>query len=346
MKAKSVDRGGHRTKQKKRLHGVASSGPDAACARGERDSGAVGYAGSAEVVRREVHDLLRRTLQRRFRERRLLDLLDRLLDSYHSRPGLGLPIGALTSQYLGNFFLTPIDHWVHGHAKIRAYLRYMDDMLFFADHITLRRVRGDLERILGLYGLEIKQGGILNRCSLGVPWLGFTLYPDRVRLNPPGRRRLRRRWTDLVARARRGSIGEQELQDRCTALFAHARWADDRNWRRAMLGFSRTGEAQEVNRPRAAGRLLEQFGQELPLGLPQQESGQEPQQEHRLPGLSASRHGGAQAPPDVAPSCAPLGNRAGDKSPGRIPPETDMRGADGSGQKAPGGAPPSGEVEG
>jgi len=58
------------------------------------------------------HERLRVRLARRFRERRLLALFDRLLDSYATDSGKGLPIGALTSQYLGNFFLDPIDHWI------------------------------------------------------------------------------------------------------------------------------------------------------------------------------------------------------------------------------------------
>ena len=55
------------------------------------------------------HSLLRLRLARRFQEPRVLMLFDQVLDSWQFSPGKGLPIGALTSQYLGNFFLDAFD---------------------------------------------------------------------------------------------------------------------------------------------------------------------------------------------------------------------------------------------
>jgi hypothetical protein len=128
------------------------------------------------------HGLLRERLARRFGERRLLALFDALLESHHHTPGRGLPIGALTSQYLGNFHLDAFDHWVNQRQKLPRYLRYMDDLFFLADHFTLRRLLPEAVALLDGLGLRVKDGGVLNRCETGVPWLGFVLYPDRTRL--------------------------------------------------------------------------------------------------------------------------------------------------------------------
>jgi hypothetical protein len=162
------------------------------------------------------HDLLRAQLARRFRERRLLGLFDRLLASYAHAPGKGLPIGALTSQYLGNFYLDAFDHWVNQSGGIHRYMRYMDDMLFVADRTALAAVRPNAAALLDGLGLRVKHDGILNRAELGVPWLGFVLYPDRTRLNRAGRQRLRRRFNELE----RANVSEAERQARGTALFA------------------------------------------------------------------------------------------------------------------------------
>lgn len=276
------------------------------------------------------HDQLREALRRRFRERRLLALFDSLLASYCTGPGFGLPIGALTSQYLGNFFLDPFDHWVLQTLRVPHYLRYMDDMLFLGNHEILHRARNEAPAILEGFGLVPKGGGILNRCALGVPFLGFTLYPDRLRLDRRGRRRLRRRWKAVEKAFEQGRIGEATLSNRTGALFAHASRADDTAWRREILKFSRIGkgEAPETDAPRVARRLVEQYGQELPLRHPQQEQGGQPQQEQRLPGLSVSRHGDESVsrqkmpPPDVAPSRArPLR----DETARQPPPGTETR---------------------
>ena len=216
------------------------------------------------------HHLLRQQLARRFRERRFLALLDRLLDSYAARPGPGLPIGALTSQYLGNFFLDVFDHWIRHTGKAARYLRYMDDILILGERAVLDRLRVEIPAVLEGLGLRLKRQGNFNRVALGIPYLGFVTYPERVRLNHLGRRRLRRKLATLERSWHAGNCDELELQARGTALFARARWADDVAWRRVVAGFSRFGEMQGPQ-PRPARRLVEQQGQEVPLGVPQQE---------------------------------------------------------------------------
>ena len=216
------------------------------------------------------HDSLRAALARHFRERRLLNLLEQFIDSYSHSPGRDLPIGALTNQYLGNFHLDVFDHWMNETAGQSRYLRYMDDMIVFGGQRDLRDLRDRAAVVLDGLGLRLKDDGVINRCALGVPLLGFTVYPDRVRLNRGGRKRLRRRIKDLERGWERGAVSELELQRRGEALFAHARFADDVAWRRGVLKFSRLGEAQEPA-SRDPGRLVEQHRQELPLGVSQQE---------------------------------------------------------------------------
>ncbi|MCC6884327.1 MAG: hypothetical protein IT576_19365 [Verrucomicrobiales bacterium] len=281
------------------------------------------------------HERMRWALRRRFRERRLLALFDRLLDSYHHSPGHGLPIGALTSQYLGNFYLDVFDRWVKQTCRVARYLRYMDDMLLVADPETLRAVRTGAAEALGEMGLRMKGGGVMNRAEHGAPFLGFVLYPDRTRLNRLGRRRLRRRLHGIEKEHCHGKSTEADLQSRATALFAHAQFGDDIAWRRMVCGFSRLGEALEPDDgPRPARRLLEQYRQELPLRHPQQEQGGQSQQEQRLPSLFAPWHGDTALPPDDAPSRAPA--TAGDETTRKTPPQAEI--CPGRVEKACGGA--------
>jgi RNA-directed DNA polymerase len=51
--------------------------------------------------------------------------------------GYGLPLGDLISQYLANFYLSPLDHYIKHSLKVRYYGRYMDDMIFFSRDRTL-----------------------------------------------------------------------------------------------------------------------------------------------------------------------------------------------------------------
>ena len=256
------------------------------------------------------HSMVLQRLENRFRERRLIHLWKALIESYETEPGMGLPIGALTSQYLANFFLDPIDHRVLQSGSAPRYLRYMDDMLVIGNRSDLLETRDLVIRSLDRLGLRIKGNGIINRCLEGVPWLGFTIYPDRMRLDHRGRKRLRQKWKRLEKSYLSGEMCERELSTRTTSLFAHSMIADDVPWRRAILNFSRIGDGLETLDPRCAGRFLEQFRDELPHGDPEQEQRRQSQQEQRFSGWVVSRHGDidketkSKVPPDDAPSRA------------------------------------------
>jgi hypothetical protein len=181
------------------------------------------------------HQHLMRLLERRFRERRLLGLFKSLLGSWCSLPGRGIPIGALTSQWLGNFTLDEVDRSILGAGLVPHYMRYMDDMLLLGTKQQVLAARPVVLEALGGLDLTAKFGGEWNRASQGIPWLGFTVYPDRVRLNPNGRRRLRRKLKTLRSNYCHGQLTEFDYQCRAESLLAHAKHADDINWRRSML---------------------------------------------------------------------------------------------------------------
>lgn len=138
------------------------------------------------------HDILFSLLERKFKDSGLLYLMYRLLDSYHTAPGKGLPIGNLTSQHWANHYLAAMDHYVKDELRIPAYVRYMDDMVVFSEDkarlLTLRPLlAGFLEERLAL-SLKIADIGTLSR---GLPFLGFTIKDSGIYLSKRSRDRFR-----------------------------------------------------------------------------------------------------------------------------------------------------------
>ncbi len=78
------------------------------------------------------HGILGARLERLFKDRRLLDLLRRIIASFESSPGRGLPIGSLTSQHFANFYLGSFDRFVKEGLRCKGYVRYMDDSALWA----------------------------------------------------------------------------------------------------------------------------------------------------------------------------------------------------------------------
>lgn len=90
------------------------------------------------------HDILKKLLRRKFKDKDLLQLLDGIIDSAD-----GLPIGNYLSQYLANFYLTYFDHWIKEDLQVKYYFRYADDMVILSDnkpylHQLLADIRRDL----------------------------------------------------------------------------------------------------------------------------------------------------------------------------------------------------------
>jgi RNA-directed DNA polymerase len=169
------------------------------------------------------HGVLMELLQRRIKDRRLLDLLALILANGGSK-GRGLPIGNLTSQFLANVYLDPLDHLVKDRWGVKGYLRYMDDfVLFGADPITLDQRREAIESFLAeRLKLRAKpRATSLNRSGHGLTFLGRRVFPRYLRLTAEGRRRNLRRQRACIRAWENAYIDDDTLARRLASLLGH-----------------------------------------------------------------------------------------------------------------------------
>jgi hypothetical protein len=185
------------------------------------------------------HDVLVARLERLFKDRRLLGLLERIVRSFRGRLGRGLPIGSLMSQHFANFYLGGFDRYVKERLRVRGYVRYMDDTLLWGSSAAALRETLDCCRIYvdEELRLSFKAEPYINRTAHGVDFLGCRVFPDHVVLNRRSRRRFARKLRDVEQRFLDGAIGEDELQARSTSLvaFTMAAGAKSCHFRRAVL---------------------------------------------------------------------------------------------------------------
>lgn len=73
------------------------------------------------------HEVLKRLLRHKITDRRMLWLLDEIIDSCET----GIPLGYYTSQWFANFFLEGLDHYIKEQLHVKYYVRYLDDMVIF-----------------------------------------------------------------------------------------------------------------------------------------------------------------------------------------------------------------------
>lgn len=183
------------------------------------------------------HAIALRLLERRFKDPDLVSLFSKILDSYRTLPGKGIPIGNLFSQHLANLYLSVFDHWIKEIRRHKAYLRYMDDFLLFADDKDalkreLTAIRAYLNDVLRL---RLKENIQLNRVSRGVPFLGFRLFPGHIRLNTRSKYRFSEKLRSYEKRCKEGLMSVKEFVSRMDTVCAFTQRGDTLAFRRLCL---------------------------------------------------------------------------------------------------------------
>lgn len=106
------------------------------------------------------HRKLKKALKKRIRDRQMLSKLFAVIDSCEK----GVPIGYYTSQWFGNFYLTPLDHIIASHGAVTHFIRYMDDyVLFGRNKKELRKAFDMITAELAKLGLKVKRNWQLFR---------------------------------------------------------------------------------------------------------------------------------------------------------------------------------------
>lgn len=184
--------------------------------------------------------MLMTEVERRFRDRRLVALWRRIVESYASRPGHGLPIGALTSQHLANLYLDPVDRLMKEHLRVPGFARYMDDMVAWGrTKAELKAARGAVEEFLGTrLGLCLNPRWHLQPTWRGMDFLGYRVFPGGSRLARTSRRRFLRRWRWCEAALASGRLTEAQAQRRVLALTAFVRPASNETLLARLFGGS------------------------------------------------------------------------------------------------------------
>ncbi|NLF68656.1 MAG: RNA-directed DNA polymerase [Candidatus Anammoximicrobium sp.] len=162
------------------------------------------------------HATLEDLLGRLLRESALRQLLSTIIRHPlpGQMPGRGLPIGNLTSQWFGNLYLDETDHWIKETRGAPGYVRYMDDLVVWSDSKAwLWALADDLEEHVGATrSLQLKaERTLVAPCSVGVPFLGYRIFPGLIRHQGQRARRRRRLFRQREEAYLRGELTAQEL---------------------------------------------------------------------------------------------------------------------------------------
>lgn len=176
-------------------------------------------------------------LTHRFKGEAFIRLLARILDSYHSSPGKGLPIGSLTSQHFANLYLDAADRFLQNHPLVCAQVRYMDDMVWWCrDKFHAQSVLALFQQFLNEHCfLQLKPQIHINRSKMGLTFCGFRILPGIIRLTLRKQRRYRALRQSYELAWQNGILNSQYLQTAYSGILAATFPAETRRWRQKDL---------------------------------------------------------------------------------------------------------------
>ncbi len=172
------------------------------------------------------HKVLYTLLERKFKDQHLLNLFYKIIKSYETLPDKGLPIGNLTSQYFANFYLAYTDHYIKETLHVKAYVRYMDDMVLWSNDkdSLLEAVKQINGFILDVLKMNLKPVCI-NKVENGLPFLGYVINNETVRLNKNSKKRFTRKMNLYYSNLKNESWSQTEFVRHIVPLIAFTRYA-------------------------------------------------------------------------------------------------------------------------
>lgn len=140
---------------------------------------------------------------------------------FHAAPGVGLPIGNLSSQFFANVYLDGTDQMIKRRLGLRHYVRYVDDMVLVHREPAVLLAAADAirTRLAGI-GLALAESKtFVAPVAHGIDFVGHVIRPFRRSGRPK---------THRTALRRLESAARSDFAVRCNSYLGLARHAGSR----------------------------------------------------------------------------------------------------------------------
>lgn len=141
-------------------------------------------------------EIMKEVVRRKIKCKDTLWLLDNIIDSSVQ----GLPIGNYISQYLGNLYLSELDHDLKEKLGVKCYYRYCDDIIVLArNKEELHMIRRYVDKSLKKVKLALKKDYRVHPTLCGVDVLGYVVSKEKVKVRHNIKNNMLKRYSDKSA---------------------------------------------------------------------------------------------------------------------------------------------------
>ena len=140
------------------------------------------------------HRVLEKILERHIEDCGIRWLIKQVILSFHTTiPGVGLPLGNLTSQLLVNIYMHEFDMFVKQELRVKYYIRYADDFVFLShDRKYLEDILSKIDTFLSeQLRLTLHEYKVyIKNFDTGVDFLGWVHFPHHRVLRTATKKRI------------------------------------------------------------------------------------------------------------------------------------------------------------
>lgn len=161
------------------------------------------------------HEILKNIIRKKIKDKKLLIILDEIIDSTE-----GVPIGNYLSQFFANLYLAYFDHWLLEEVKVKYYFRYADDIIILSNnknfliHVFIA-IKFYFSEILYI---EIKSNfQIFKVADRGIDFIGYKFFHTHILL----RKRIKKKLFKLLNKYYNNKILENKFKSR---LYSYSGW--------------------------------------------------------------------------------------------------------------------------
>ena len=149
--------------------------------------------------------------------------------------GYNCPIGNYTSQWSGNFYLTPLDHFCKHELKIRDYIRYCDDFLLFSDDKAfLHDCRRKIEDFIGKnLELTYSKSDVFS-VKQGIDFVGYRHFDNYILVRKSTANKQKRKMLELPSMYENGLITADQMRSTIDSISGWLKHANAYNLKQSM----------------------------------------------------------------------------------------------------------------
>lgn len=182
------------------------------------------------------HDVLFCAIRRVITCPRTLALWRTITAAYGHEHGVGVPVGALSSQLDGNIMMDQIDHAMTDQAGAGRYVRYMDDTIIVVpSRAAARAVLATLSDEVSHLSLTLNPKTRIQPASAGVDFCGYRTWATHILPRKRNIKRARKMLKNVRAHYAAGRIDLSAVRIKLSSYLAYAKHCNAHNTTTAIL---------------------------------------------------------------------------------------------------------------